>query len=69
MKVLSLRCTNGHGFEGWFTSDEDYMDQNGSGLIECPLCADRIISRTPSAPRSWNASPPYGLFTPPANDS
>jgi hypothetical protein len=51
MKVLSLRCTNGHGFEGWFASDDDYMDQNGRGLIECPLCADRIISRTPSAPR------------------
>jgi hypothetical protein len=27
------------------------MDQNGRGLIECPLCADRIVSRLPSAPR------------------
>jgi hypothetical protein len=51
MKVLNLRCANGHGFEGWFASDDDYMDQNGRGLIECPLCADRIVSRLPSAPR------------------
>jgi hypothetical protein len=51
MKVLNLRCTNGHGFEGWFGSDDDYMDQNGRGLIECPLCADRVITRLPSAPR------------------
>ena len=51
MKVLDLRCTNGHGFEGWFASDEDYMDQNGRGLIECPLCADKVIGRLPSAPR------------------
>ena len=51
MKVLDLRCGNGHGFEGWFASDEDFMAQNGQGQIECPLCADRIISRLPSAPR------------------
>lgn len=51
MKVLNLRCANGHGFEGWFASDDDYMGQNGSGLIECPLCADRVISRLPTAPR------------------
>jgi len=51
MKVLNLRCANGHGFEGWFASDDEFMSQNGRGLIECPLCADRIISRMPSAPR------------------
>jgi hypothetical protein len=51
MKVLNLRCANGHGFEGWFSSDDEFMSQNGSGLIECPLCADRIISRMPTAPR------------------
>jgi hypothetical protein len=51
MKVLNLRCANGHGFEGWFGSEDEYMSQNGRGQIECPLCADRIISRLPSAPR------------------
>lgn len=51
MKVLNLRCSNGHGFEGWFASEEDYQSQNGRGLVECPLCGDRMISRLPSAPR------------------
>jgi hypothetical protein len=51
MKVLDLRCANGHRFEGWFASDEAFMEQNGSGLVECPLCADRLVTRMPSAPR------------------
>lgn len=51
MKVLNLRCANGHGFEGWFASEDDFLAQNGRALIECPLCADRAISRLPSAPR------------------
>ena len=51
MKVLNLRCANGHGFEGWFASDDDFMDQNGRALIECPMCADKLITRMPSAPR------------------
>ncbi len=51
MKVLDLRCANGHGFEGWFGSEDDFLAQNGSGRIECPLCADRVITRLLSAPR------------------
>lgn len=51
MKVLNLRCANGHGFEGWFGSEDDFLDQNGRAMIECPLCADRVVSRMPSAPR------------------
>jgi hypothetical protein len=51
MKVLNLRCANGHGFEGWFGSDDDFMAQNGASMIECPLCADKIVTRMPSAPR------------------
>ena len=51
MKVIDLRCHNGHGFEGWFASDEDFLDQNGRRLIACPLCEDSVIVRLPSAPR------------------
>ena len=51
MKVLNLRCANGHGFEGWFASEDDFLGQNGRGLVECPLCADRVVTRMPSAPR------------------
>jgi hypothetical protein len=51
MRVLNLRCEHGHLFEGWFGSEEDFLDQNGRQLIECPMCADRVITRMPSAPR------------------
>ncbi len=51
MKVIDLRCQSGHRFEGWFASDDDFLDQNGRGLIECPLCGDKVIVRLPSAPR------------------
>lgn len=66
MKVLNLRCAHGHGFEGWFASEDDFLDQNGRGLIECPLCADRVITRLPSAPRLnlSGASEPSPAATP-----
>jgi hypothetical protein len=51
MKVLNLRCANGHGFEGWFASDDEFMGQNGRGLVECPMCSDKVIVRLPTAPR------------------
>jgi hypothetical protein len=51
MKVLNLRCAHGHGFEGWFGSDDEFLEQNGRGAIECPMCSDRVITRLPSAPR------------------
>ena len=51
MKVLNLRCTNQHLFEGWFRSEDDYRSQSERGLVECPLCADKAIVRLPSAPR------------------
>lgn len=51
MKVLNLRCAHGHGFEGWFGSDDDFRDQTERALVACPLCDDKTITRLPSAPR------------------
>lgn len=51
MKVLDLLCDAGHAFEGWFGSEDDYASQCERGLVECPLCASRGVSRLPSAPR------------------
>jgi hypothetical protein len=51
MKVFDLRCSNGHGFEGWFASESAFADQSTRGLVECPLCGDRSVTRMPSAPR------------------
>ena len=51
MKVLNLQCGHAHGFEGWFASEDDFQDQLGRGLVECPLCGDAQVSKLPSAPR------------------
>ena len=51
MKVLNLRCAHDHRFEGWFASDDDFASQGERGLVACPLCNDKTISRLPSAPR------------------
>jgi hypothetical protein len=51
MKVLNLRCAHSHGFEGWFASEQDWLQQLESGLVACPLCNDTAVERLPSAPR------------------
>ena len=51
MKVLNLSCAHGHSFEGWFASEDDFQSQFECGLVECPLCADKGITRLPTAPR------------------
>ncbi|MGJ7605753.1 DUF1178 family protein [Variovorax sp. LT1R20] len=51
MKVLDLRCTHGHGFEGWFASNEAFETQLASGLVECPVCGDTAVVKLLSAPR------------------
>ncbi|WP_026436494.1 DUF1178 family protein [Acidovorax sp. JHL-9] len=51
MKVLDLHCRQGHVFEGWFASEEDFQRQLRDALVQCPLCADSQISKRLSAPR------------------
>lgn len=51
MKVVDLRCTQDHRFEGWFASDADEAEQRASGLLSCPMCGDTDVQRLPSAPR------------------
>ncbi len=51
MKVLNLRCAHEHPFEGWFASENDYQSQFERGLVECPMCGDKVISKLPTAPR------------------
>ncbi|ACB33784.1 protein of unknown function DUF1178 [Leptothrix cholodnii SP-6] len=51
MKVLNLQCEAGHGFEGWFGSEADFVDQQQRDLIACPVCGGSQVQRMPSAPR------------------
>jgi len=51
MKVLDLQCPDGHRFEGWFASADDFESQLSRKLVECPMCGATQVSRVPSAPR------------------
>lgn len=51
MKVYNLCCAHAHSFEGWFSSEEDFLAQSARHLIACPFCADTAVERRPSAPR------------------
>lgn len=51
MKVLDLQCNRQHVFEGWFASEADFQTQLEQGLVECPLCGDKSLTKKLSAPR------------------
>lgn len=51
MKVLNLQCSGGHGFEGWFASEDDFLQQQERGLLVCPLCGNPSVRKMLSAPR------------------
>ena len=50
MKVFNLRCAQGHGFEGWFGSADDFDTQQARRLIGCPICNSTEVVKAPSAP-------------------
>lgn len=51
MKVLDLQCLDGHRFEGWFASADEFESQLSRKLVACPVCGVTSVSRLPSAPR------------------
>jgi hypothetical protein len=51
MKVLDLKCSHDHRFEGWFASTDEFESQLSRKLVACPVCSTTEVSRMPSAPR------------------
>ncbi len=51
MIVFDLGCANGHVFEAWFGSTQDYDDQRARGLVTCPLCNSAEVDKAVMAPR------------------
>jgi hypothetical protein len=51
MKVYNLCCEQDHRFEGWFSSEDDFIAQSSQHQIECPLCGNHAVRRLPSSPR------------------
>ena len=70
MIIFDLRCEpQAHVFEAWFGSSEDYEEQQGRGLVSCPICGSAVVAKAPMAPRvgakgnrtNHPAGPPEGL--------
>ncbi len=51
MIKYTVRCADGHDFEGWFKDSATFEAQAASGDIECPLCGNAQVARAPMAPR------------------
>ena len=51
MILYDLNCENGHTFEAWFASSEQYDKQNKRKLISCPICASNKIRKALMAPK------------------
>lgn len=46
MISFALRCEpQGHGFDGWFRSGDDFEAQAKRGLVACPVCGSTEIGK------------------------
>ncbi len=50
MIVFDLSCANGHRFEGWFGSSDDFTSQRERGMLCCPQCGSAEVVKAPMAP-------------------
>jgi hypothetical protein len=48
--VYSVRCANGHEFEGWFGSSSSFEREVAAGECPCPTCGSTKIEKAPMAP-------------------
>ena len=69
MKVLDLKCTHQHVFEGWFASEDDFQAQRGRGLVSCPICGDAQVEKQLSAPRLNLGAQPQTPAAAPSGDA
>jgi len=50
MIVFDLSCFQGHVFEAWFGSSDDYEAQRERGLVSCPICGNVEVTKAVMAP-------------------
>ena len=50
MIKYSLHCGDGHDFEGWFRSSDDFDEQAAAGRLECPVCGTSDVRKAIMAP-------------------
>ena len=67
MIIFDLKCgAQGHVFEAWFGSSEDYEAQAARGLVSCPICGATDVDKAPMAPRVGAANGQAGDMPPEA---
>lgn len=49
MIIYDLSCEQGHRFEGWFRSADDFESQLERHFVRCPQCESSNVRRIPSA--------------------
>jgi hypothetical protein len=49
MIIFELGCAQGHRFEGWFASADDFARQSKAEMVRCPACDDARVAIVPSA--------------------
>lgn len=64
----ALNCEHGHEFEGWFGSSSDYDDQDARGLLECPMCGSKSVSKAIMAPAISGTKAQTGGQSPQAHE-
>ncbi|WP_457581166.1 DUF1178 family protein [Ensifer canadensis] len=46
----TLSCDEGHAFEGWFSSSDDFDRQMERKLVSCPACNSTTVAKQLMAP-------------------
>ena len=46
----ALACERSHEFEGWCSTSADFDDQQDRGLLSCPVCATKAVTKQIMAP-------------------
>ena len=47
---FSLSCEQGHDFDAWFRSNDDFDQQKKRGFVECPSCGSAKVEKALMAP-------------------
>ena len=50
MILFTLRCAEGHQFEGWFRDGDTFESQQKAGEVACPHCGDAQVEKALMAP-------------------
>ena len=66
MIKYALICAVDHEFEAWFSNSDAFDDQKARGLVECPVCGSKDVSKQIMAPAVRDSGGKSGRVSAPA---